>query len=234
MIDWERIEKFVGFGREDAPVVFIGMEEGLKKADGLDEDLAIRSTYKTRIMDLKEAHKGIAGTENYFEPDRAPRQPTWRVMADIVLRRKHPGSTPTGAERRQYRAMHLGRSDGDSLLTELLPYPHPKRSDWLYKRFGRYVTREDYEKALLPERRTLLRSVIGAAKRELVVCYGKGNWPEFQDLFDEVTWENVGPFRVGGVGSTRIVLTTHFGGNGFNTDAQLAELASVALPHATA
>jgi hypothetical protein len=230
VIDWGRIERFVGFGREDAPVVFIGMEEGLRRIDGLDEDLAIRSTYKTPIMDLKEAHKGIAGTENYFDPDRAPRQPTWRVMADIMLRRKHPSQTPTGAQRRRYRALHLGRSDGDSLLTELLPYPHPKRTDWLYKRFGRYDAREDYEGALLPERRALLRSVIGASKRDFVVCYGKGNWEQFQDLFDEVTWLDVRPFRLGEVGSMRIVLTTHFSGYGFNTDAQLAELANVALP----
>lgn len=150
-------------------------------------------------------------------------------MADLMLRREGNPS-PNGADCRRYRATRLGRSDGESLLTELLPYPHPKRTDWLYKRFGRYDTREEYERALLPERRTLLRSVIAAAKRDLVVSYGKGNWPEFQDFFDEVTWEDVGPFRVGGVCAMRIVLATHFSGYGFNTDTQLAQLASVALP----
>jgi len=232
-LNWGRIEEFIGFGRADAPVVFIGMEEGLKDAGALDEDLAIRSRYEQPIMDLKDAHLGIAGTEKYFDPDRAPRQPTWRVMADLMLRRAHPGLTPTGADRRRYRALHLGRSHGDSLLTELLPYPHPKRSDWLYKRFGKYETRDDYTREMLPRRRALLRSVIASAPRELIVCYGKGNWREFQDLFDDVSWTDVGPFRVGGEGSTRIVLTTHFSGYGFNTDAQLAELASVALPHAS-
>jgi hypothetical protein len=87
VIAWTRIEGFIGFGRGDAPVVFIGMEEGLKNAAALDEDLAIRSSYMSNVMDLKEAHRGIAGTERYFDPDRAPRQPTWRVMADLMLRR---------------------------------------------------------------------------------------------------------------------------------------------------
>jgi hypothetical protein len=228
--DWAKIEDFIGFGRNDAPVVFIGMEEGLKDAGELDEDLAIRSRYGQPIMDLKDAHKGVAGTENYFEPDRAPRQPTWRVMADLMLRRAGKNA-PTGPDRRRYRALDLGRSHGDSLLTELLPYPHPKRSDWLYERFGRYKTRDDYTRDMLPRRRTLLRSVIASAQRDLIVCYGKGNWPEFQDLFDDVTWTDIGPFRVGGERGARIVLTTHFSGYGFNTDAQLAELANVAMRH---
>jgi hypothetical protein len=186
-INWERIDNFIGFGFEDAPVVFIGMEEGLKNAGALDEDLVIRSTYATPIMDLKEAHIGIAGTEHYFEPDRAPRQPTWRVMADLMLRREQPGMTPTAADRRRYRATRLGRSGGDTLLTVLLPYPHPKSNDWLYKRFDKYKTRDDYESDMLPKRRRLLRSVIGTVNRDLIVCYGKGNWPQFQELFDDVT-----------------------------------------------
>jgi hypothetical protein len=232
VVNWDRIENFVGFGRVDAPVVFIGMEEGLKDADALLEDLAIRSTYETPVMDLKEAHRGIAGTERYFDPDRAPRQPTWRVMADLMLRRGG-NDTPTGADRRRYRALELGRSHGDTLLTELLPYPHPKRSDWLYKRFGKYDTRADYTREMLSRRRTLLRSVIAAAPRQLIVCYGKVNWPEFEDLFDDVIWSDVGPFRVGGKGSTRIVLTTHFSGYGFNTESQLQDLANVALRKTT-
>lgn len=227
-INWPRIEEFVGFGRRDAPVVFVGMEEGLKDAGALLEDLTIRSTCENAVIDLMEAHRGIAGTERYFDPNRAPRQPTWRVMADLMLRRGGCAE-PSGADRRRYRALRLGRTDGETLLTELLPYPHPKSSDWLYARFGRYATREMYEKAILPKRMQLLRAVLAEAKRDLVVCYGKGHWPRYQDLFDDVTWTDVGPHRLGDDGKTRIVLTTHFSSYGFNTDVQLAELARVAL-----
>jgi hypothetical protein len=227
-VDWKRIERFIGFGRVDAPVVFLGMEEGLRNPDELDEDLATRSKYATPVLDLKEAHRGIAGTERYFDPDRAPRQPTWRVMADLMLRREGNHS-PTGHDRRRYRALRLGRSTGDSLLTELLPYPHPKASDWLYQRFGRYETRAAYERAMMPERSRLLRRVLAEAPRELVVCYGKAHWSHYRDLFPGTHWDDMAEFRVGRSGDTRIVLTSHFSGRGFNTDQQLAALAAVAL-----
>jgi hypothetical protein len=227
-INWTRIEKFVGFGRRQAPIVFVGMEEGLKAPDTLDDDLAIRSTYENPIMDLKEAHRGIAGTQHYFEADRAPRQPTWRVMADLMLRRSGV-ENPTGPERRRYRALRLGRSDGDTLLTELLPYPHPKTRHWLYARFGKFSTRKDYERALLPARKSLLRRILGEHERELVVCYGKAHWSRYEELFDERSWTQIGPFRIGRGDGARVVLTTHFSGRGFNSDLQLAQFAAVAL-----
>jgi len=226
--NWQRIENFVGFGRRDAPVVFIGMEEGLRRADGLDADLATRSTYETPVMDLEEAHRGVAGTEHYFEPNRAPRQPTWRVMADLMLRRLGY-INPTAAERRKYQALDLGRSHGESLLTELLPYPHPKTSDWLYDRFGRFTTREAYENVVLPKRKHLLRTVLAESSRELIVCYGRSHWMNFQALFD-VKWTADGKFCIAEAGGTRIVLARHFSGHDFNTNSQLAELARVALP----
>jgi hypothetical protein len=136
---------------------------------------------------------------------------------------------PTGEQRRTYRALRLGRANGGTLLTELLPYPHPKRSDWLYGRFGRYQTREAYSEALLPARVDLLRCVLDEAHRELVVCYGKDAWAEYSLLFDGVTWIDDGRFRRGMLGATRIVLTPHFSGRDFNTDEQLAALANVAL-----
>jgi hypothetical protein len=204
------------------------MEEGLQSAAGLDEDLAIRSTYETPIMDLKDAYRGVPDAERYFDPERAPRQPTWRVMADLMLRREG-NLDPSGDERRRYRALRLGRHDGDTLLSELLPYPHPKASDWLYARFGRYETRESYTSAMLPQRKRLLLGVLSDAPRDLVVCYGKTDWEHFESLFPEASWRHDAPFRIGLLDSTRIVLTEHFSGRGFNTNDQLRRLAEAAI-----
>ena len=227
MIDWDRIEKFIGFGRRDAPVVFIGMEERLTSDDALDDDLAIRSRYESPVMDLREASPGSAEAERYFDPDRPPRQPTWRVMADLMLRRDG-AAHPTTEERRQYRALRLGRADGDTLLAELLPYPHPKSSDWLYERFGKFHTRAEYATKMLPERIRMLREVISESRRELVVCYGKTNWSEYEALFYDLSWCDDGDFRVA-QGSMRVVLTPHASGRAFNTDAQLERLAAIAV-----
>ena len=45
----------------------------------------------------------------------------------------------------------------------------------------------------------------------------------------KVVITDIGTFRFGEEGGARIVLSTHFSGYGFNTDAQLADLAQVAL-----
>jgi hypothetical protein len=86
-------------------------------------------------------------------------------MSDLMLRRGG-NATPDGNDRRRYRALQLGRSGGDTLLTELLPYPHPKASDWLYARFGKFCTRDDYKREMIPHRSRLLRGVLSESPRE--------------------------------------------------------------------
>ena len=226
MIDWQRIENFVGFGRIDAPVVFIGMEEGLASPEELDGDLAIRSKYATPIMDLKEAHRGVAGTERYFDPESAPRQPTWRVMADLMLRRDGV-SHPSGDDRRAYRALRLGRSGGETLLTELLPYPHPRTSDWLYGRITKYATREAYVAEMLPRRLRLLSEVLSAAPREIVVCYGKANWAHYEMLFKTLQWKEDSNFRVSVGHGPKVVFCKHFSARDFNSNEQLQRFAEI-------
>jgi hypothetical protein len=228
IVDWDRIERFVGFGRLDAPVVFIGMEEGLKSPDDLEPDLAIRSTYEFPIMDLKDAHRGVAGTASYFDPEHARIQPTWRVMADLMLRREG-NRNPSTAERRRYQALQLGRSGGDALLAELLPYPSPGVNDWLYARFGRYPNREAYMAALMPRRLELLTAVLAAKHRQLVVCYGKMHWPHYERLFEAAIWRDEGPYRISETNGSRVMLTPHFVSREFNSNEDLASFAGVAL-----
>src|ERR1700728_1505894 len=86
-IDWNRIETFIGYGREDAPVVFVGIEEGLSEEESLEGDLLRRSAFES-IMDLQLAHQGIAGTDRFFDADRPKSQRTWCAMCDLVLRRR--------------------------------------------------------------------------------------------------------------------------------------------------
>src|SRR5579864_5353424 len=82
-IHWDIIEQFIGFGRIDAPVAFVGAEEGLAAEDALRNDLLLRSTFAP-IMDLEQAHRGIVNGAALFS-DSPRRQPTWRVMADVML-----------------------------------------------------------------------------------------------------------------------------------------------------
>lgn len=45
VVDWDRIEGFIGYGARNAPVVFIGMEEGAGSNDDLRSGLARRSLF---------------------------------------------------------------------------------------------------------------------------------------------------------------------------------------------
>ena len=83
--DWEKIETFLGYGNVNAPIVFVGMEEGLADKDKLESDLKYRSTFAEPVIDVYEAHLGLAKGKQLFG-DRPRRQGTWRVMADLMLR----------------------------------------------------------------------------------------------------------------------------------------------------
>lgn len=232
---WSRIENFVGYGRRDAPVVFIGLEEGLSQPETLQEQLAIRAGFAP-VMDLKAAHASIPGTARFFDPVRPKCQRTWRPMCDLLLRREDPEHlAPTAQLRGHYQATRLGRTHGETLLTELLPYPHVRADHWVYG--DRYATRQDYEAALLGERLQLLSTELAAAKRELIVCYGASRWPAFKQLMQltfglgagDWSTELGGAVQVAESGGTRIVLTHHFSGRQFNSEAQLADFAQIAL-----
>jgi hypothetical protein len=222
--DWDRIEQFVGYGRIDAPVIFIGMEEGLSKEDSLEEDLRVRSRFD-RVMDLKDAHNGIAGTEQLFDPIRTKCQRTWRPMCDLMVRREDELSSREA--RNRYQATKLGRKNGDTLLCELLPYPSRNAKTWTYS--ARFGTREEYREAMLPRRIRLLKDTIREAEREVIVCYGKYDWKHFEALFEGTNLRDHGPFRVGSSNGIRTVLAAHFSARQFNTDRQLEALARVAL-----
>jgi hypothetical protein len=229
---WSRIEKFVGYGHRRAPVVFVGMEEGLSKPEQLNDQLEARARFE-RVMDLKAAHDGIPGTEDFFDAQDPKCQRTWRPMCDLMLRRE--GTSPTLRDRNLYQASRLGSDKGDTLLMELLPYPNVRSDRWAYR--SRYVDRNEYEKEMLVARLDLLRDEIASERRELVVCYGKRRWAEFKSLMASTfnlhaaDWRQRqdGNVQVATSGNTRIVLSCHLSSHHFNSERQLAAFARVAL-----
>jgi hypothetical protein len=183
-------------------------------------------------MDSKSALEGIVGGAKLFS--ETPRsQPTWRVMADVMLHfeGKTFGSPEERASaRKAYRAKRLGRSDGDSLLTELLPYPHRNIGSWLYPE--RFADRDKYVAEMLPQRLTLLDGVLAGGPRRAIICYGQGDWAKFKGLFPGAAWEIVNrgrKYECANWNGTKVTLTYHFS-RWFNEDERLDELSAVALP----
>lgn len=206
-IDWSKIEQFAGYGAIEAPVVFVGMEEGLADSD-LDFELIRRSRFDKQVMDIQTAHKGMKGAA-WFGPQRVKIQWTWRPMCDVMLRRSGI-LEPNREQHRDYQANELGRENGETLLLELLPYPHKRSDGWAYSKYGRFRNRKEYEAQIIPRRQTLIKGLIGRAHRDAVICYGKRNWPHYEELFPGANWRSIGNFRSAKLGSTIVLLTPHF------------------------
>src|SRR5579863_1576119 len=223
LIDWSCIERFIGYGNLDAPIVFVGMEEGLASTKALSEDLLLRSGFAP-VMDAEVAHRGLAKGPSLFS-DKPRRQPTWRVMADVMLHYEgatFPSDKERARARKSYRAKRLGREACDSLLMELLPYPNKKKSEWLYSE--KYSNRDDYVAHVLPERLRLLSNALHQHDRRAIICYGRDDWKHFKALFPEdMRWTSVGRFDCATWKGAKVTLTDHFATKYFNTNDQLDE-----------
>lgn len=216
MIDWSRIETFVGYGRADAPIVFIGMEEGGyddRQPDKLHADLVRRSSFQT-----VEAYAGHGGAV----------QRTWRVACTLMLRRQG-NLAPTVAELIDYQDTCFAKPDGDVLLTELMPYPNNRLSSWPAVYAAR-ETREAYFERLLMDRTRLIRDVLSSSPRELIIAYGKGHWPAYAGIFD------IDPYSLGrekfvrfGWRGARVIFCPHFVSRDFNSSESVCKFAEFAL-----
>jgi hypothetical protein len=235
--DFKKIEGFLGYGNPNAPIVFIGLEEGLADVRRLDGDLRYRSTFSKSVMDVFGAHLGLAKGRKLFG-DKPRGQRTWRVIADVLLRwedRVPEGKKDRAALRKQYRGNVLGDEDDLALLLELLPLPHVNSKHWLYKRYNRYNDRDDYEAKIIDKRLDLLRDAVAQCERKAIICYGHKSWNDFKRLFPEDTeWGEhqggFGKYLSAEWNGAKVTLTNHFASKDFNRDDQLDELAAVVLP----
>lgn len=225
-IDWAAIEKFVGFGPADAPFVFVGMEEGLDKDADLKADLLARAQYQPN-MDLLNAQSRLCSGSDYVG-ESAKCQRTWRPMCDLMLRFEM--TVPTRLLRNRYQGTRLGRIPGQTLITELLPYPRNSTGNWPYAHLGRFESFEDYRAELLGPRIEMLRYEVGKYPRRLIVCYGSQYWKHYEKLVSVKRWRGDKLFRSGRDENTGagVLLTWHFRLQPFNTDEQLASFYALA------
>jgi hypothetical protein len=61
------------------------MEESLRDVGGLDDDLAIRSTYESPVVDIEGGPPGHHWHRPLLRPERAPTQ----VLRDVVRDSRH-------------------------------------------------------------------------------------------------------------------------------------------------
>ena len=193
---------FIGYGRLDAPVWFIGTEE----AGGGEDNLRARLNFR-QIEDNYEAHKKL-GILKHHEGKKVI-QRTWRGMCYIMLCLE--GKEPDREAIRHYQANLLGRYHGKTLLTELLPVPKPKTGDWGYEELiPQFSSREEYKRKIKPFRIKMFKDLLKKHNPKTVICYGKGCWEDYKAIFSEIAFYEGKPFVIGEKAETLVILTPHF------------------------
>jgi hypothetical protein len=198
----EHLLNFIGYGRLDADVWFLGMEE----AGGGEANIRTRLRFRP-IEDNAEAHRMFGVT--YLHWGKRKIQRTWRGMCCIMLRLE--GKEPTTENIRNYQAEKLGRYGGNTLLTELMPIPKPKVHTWDYKELiPQFASREEYHRVVKPRRIEMLRGLFEEYKPRVVIGYGKAFWNDYRELFEGVEFKQEGQFQTSLYRDTMVILTRHF------------------------
>lgn len=213
----EHLLNFVGYGRLDAPVWFLGMEE----AGGGEDNLRARLKFRA-VEDCAEAHRILGITKHHWV--RRVIQRTWRGKCYIMLKLNNKATDVESI--RNYQAESLGRFGGQTLLVELMPIPKSSIGAWGYEELiPQYASREDYYRKVKPRRLTCLQRLIRENHPQIVVGYGKSYWPEYRALFDGMDFAPRGQFMVGRVTGLTVVLTDRFTAQSMN--GKLDEVVSI-------
>lgn len=192
---------FIGYGRVDAPVWFLGMEE----AGGGEENLKIRAQFSS-VMDLYLAHKAL-GIVKHHEGSKII-QPQWGKMSDVMLR-LNGLDEPSREERRDYQVSRLGRLESETLLADLMPIPKPSIEKWDYPQsFHEYRTVSEYYAAVGPTRARLLAQLIAEHKPRAIIAYGAKFWPFYRELLPQAEVFESHGFQISSTRDTLMILTS--------------------------
>jgi hypothetical protein len=173
----EKILGFLGYGSSSASIWFVGQEEGLGgKMSELDDEagrnLRARGKWEN-LMDLHEAHLTLTeqGMPIDITKPRRGSSTVWLWMSRIA--RAYEGFTDwrDREKAREYMRSRLGRSTGDTFMTELSPVPKRNLGD---KSWLRELSSQHGAGDMLIQRRKELR-----APRKIALTSDRGQpWSE--------------------------------------------------------
>ena len=231
----EKLEGFIGYGKPNAKIIFIGIEE----RGGGYENLRIRLSMENyEYLDCKRFHLdnlGVTHLHNENEKFAVEYQPVWRFMSYFMLRLKEYEEKEILAKKgqmlREYQNNHLGtkNENGETLLTDLFPIPCDNDDIWGTEKesyidiIDKYGSKNIYKKAVLPKRKKIFEKLINSNEfsASAIICFGKGEkesyWKEYEEFFSHfgVKFERINTSKKCKMGilnnRTKIFLTPFFG-----------------------
>jgi hypothetical protein len=215
------IASFLGYGSLSAPVWFVGFEEGLGRMDSEDaiRNLKARSSFES-VMDLHEAHLRLREGGQPIDIERKPPSTqVWQFMAKIMRAFEGHEDWRNLDLAKEYIRLRLGRSKGDTFLTELSPIPAGDAADKKWRTMFQKLDPELDSKIKL--RRDELRRVLEESAPPLVICYGIRRAEDFAGLLN-IEWQLISPQVFASSDSKRLLLP--FFGNGQMSHSVVEEL----------
>ncbi|HXG35848.1 MAG TPA: hypothetical protein VNL15_02655 [Dehalococcoidia bacterium] len=172
--EWERIYRFKGYGNPRGDFWFVGIEE---YGDENGKSLRLKAT-------LNEI-EGLAKVHDQLKFPMTTLIPTWHTMSKIILLINGHQDWNDTETCRKYQSQQLGRLDGETFLTDLLPIP--KRGDGQWPDWMPFHSWQEYANRLLPRRVGMLKELFEVGQPRFVFCYGKGYWICYKQIFPTQT-----------------------------------------------
>jgi hypothetical protein len=183
-------QKFFGYGRWEAPIWFVGIEEG----GGTDIQAVhdrlqawAASGQSNEPEDAPSFH--LASKNDVWHRPNAKLQSTWKQLIRMLLLAR--GEADTDDALRHYQRSQLGTATGETCLAELLPLPSPGRNDWNYRAWSDLPwlqSRAAYEQKILSHRISLLRERIDRNRPRVVIFYGDGQLKHWRQIMGSVDY----------------------------------------------
>jgi hypothetical protein len=164
-----RINDFWGYCTFDAPVWFVGMEEGLGDEKDLEE--RFRAADGKTTIDIRKDMTRVPLHKMYFQPPKPPIQPTWKYPITLYLYLKN-GRAPSLEEIRKHQLDVLGDvARKETHVIELMPLParSTAASDWPYQNC--VGTRQQYLAKYKLARVRQLRTIVATHPPRLVIFH---------------------------------------------------------------
>jgi hypothetical protein len=185
---------FIGYGRLDAPLWFLGREEGLGKRPrrsgwSLEWELKQRLAWQP-VMDARRAHETLQ--DPYWEA--AGEAKVWNLMSMLARGLLYHAPDWQDSELAvQYTVNSLGRVHGQTLLGEAFPLPKAKISSWPYTEL--FPDQKAYKTEIWPRRQAMWQHLLAEHQPRIVIAYG-GWWQSRRDTFGALNWRAVGNSQV--------------------------------------
>jgi hypothetical protein len=198
----EQLLNFIGYGRLDADIWFLGQQETTAGETDISRRLLIQ-----QVADAQEAQEILGISPSQFGEENL--QGAWRGMCEIMLRLA--GQDPSSDNLQKYFSESLGRSHGSTLVCDLFPLPLPVNSPWNYAALSpQFVNPSAYYEAVKPLRLELFRQLIADNLPKIIIAYGRTAWPQYQELFNDFNLSQNGSFMLGWDANTVIILSDNF------------------------